>query len=116
MKSAPDPDLEIRGGGGGGGLPKTFFRPFGLHFGPKIREGGRAPGPSPESATGNPHPFIYLKPEKGTAFGRSFPVKAIVGSTPHPRGSGPKGVVFDLLSVCVLWPEIGNRLDPYVWV
>ena len=31
-------------------------------------------------------------------------------------GSGPKGVVFDLLSVCVLWPEIGNRLDPYVWV
>ena len=62
MKSVPDPDLEMRGGGGpgaGGGLPKTFFRPFGLHFGPKIREGVRAPGPSPESATGNPHPFFY---------------------------------------------------------
>ena len=25
--------------------PKTFFRPFGLHFGPKIREGGGRQAP-----------------------------------------------------------------------
>ena len=29
-----------------------------------------------------PYPFICLKPVKGTPFGRSLPVKAIVGSTP----------------------------------
>ena len=41
-----DPYHQIRGGGGGGhpdskirgaGLNKNFFRPFGLHFGLKIR-------------------------------------------------------------------------------
>ena len=55
-RTVADPDLQI-GGGGGGGVhpdpeigggarpPKTFFfRPFGPHFGRKIR-GGRAPGP-----------------------------------------------------------------------
>ena len=29
-----------------------------------------------------PYPFIYLKPEKDTPIGRSFPVKGIIGSTP----------------------------------
>ena len=29
------PDPEIRGGGAGPGLKKSFFRPFGLHFGLK---------------------------------------------------------------------------------
>ena len=27
-------------------------------------------------------PFIYLKPKEGTPFGRSLPVKAIIGSSP----------------------------------
>ena len=31
------------------------------------------------------YPFIYLKHEKGTLFGRSLPIKAIIGST-HPPG------------------------------
>ena len=35
-------------GAGGGGLPKNFFRPFGPHFGPKIR-GGRALWAPPQS-------------------------------------------------------------------
>ena len=30
------------------------------------------------------YPFIYLKHEKGTPFGRSLPIKAIIGSTQHP--------------------------------
>ena len=50
-----DPDLQRRGGGGAGhpdpeirGVggtrsKKNFFRPFGPHFGLKIRGGGRAP-------------------------------------------------------------------------
>jgi len=29
-----------------------------------------------------PYPFMYLKREKGIPFGRSFPVKAIIGSVP----------------------------------
>ena len=33
----------------------------------------------------NPYPFLYLKPEKGTPFGQSLPVYAIIGSTPLPR-------------------------------
>ena len=39
----PDPDLEmggvggVGGGGGGANLPPKCFRPFGPHFGPKIR-------------------------------------------------------------------------------
>jgi len=33
-------------------------------------------------------PFIYLKPEKVTPFGRSLPIKAIIGSTPSPLGGG----------------------------
>ena len=48
------PDLQIRGGGGhsdpeirGGAVSKTFFQPFGLQFGLKIREGGGPPGPFP---------------------------------------------------------------------
>ena len=36
------------------------------------------------------YPFIYLKHEKGTPFGRRLPIKAIIGSThsppPPPRG------------------------------
>ena len=28
---------------------------------------------------------LYLKPEKGSPFGRSLPVQAIIGSTPPPR-------------------------------
>lgn len=48
------------------------------------------PGPSTGSATENPHPLIYLKPEDGTPFGRSFPVKAVVGSTPNPLGKSRK--------------------------
>ena len=58
-----DPDFQIRGGGGGNpdpeitggpGLQKIFFRPFGPHFGLKIRRGGGADplGPSPGSAIG----------------------------------------------------------------
>ena len=55
-----DPDLQIRWGpviqtlrllewGGG---KKSFFRPFGPQFGPKIWGGGAGPpGPSPGSAT-----------------------------------------------------------------
>ena len=56
-----DPDLQIREGGGGGhpdpeirGAPaskKIFFRPFGPHFGLKIRGEGGPPGPSSGSAT-----------------------------------------------------------------
>ena len=33
------------------------------------------------------YPFIYLKHEKGTPFGRSLPIKAIIGST-HPPHRG----------------------------
>ena len=54
-----DPDLQIRGGGGGGaggghpdheirgwpGLKKFFFRPFGPHFGLKIKGDPGPPGP-----------------------------------------------------------------------
>ena len=29
---------------------------------------------------------LYLKPEKGSPFGRSLPVQAIIGSTPPPPG------------------------------
>ena len=34
------------------------------------------------------YPFIYLKPEKGTPSGHSFPVAAIIGTIPSlpPRG------------------------------
>ena len=35
------------------------------------------------------YPFIYLKHEKGTPFGRSLPIKAFVGST-HPPPSPRK--------------------------
>ena len=38
------PDPEIRGGPG---LKKNFFRPFGSHFGLKIRLGSRLPRPLP---------------------------------------------------------------------
>ena len=38
-----DPDFHMRGSG----LKKIFCRPFGPHFGLKIRGGGRAPGPLP---------------------------------------------------------------------
>ena len=30
------------------------------------------------------NPFIFLEPEKGTPFGRSLPVYAIIGGTPSP--------------------------------
>ena len=33
------PDPEIKGGGGGGSSKKKFFRPFGPHFGLKVRGG-----------------------------------------------------------------------------
>ena len=38
----PDPEISGGGGGGGGGgrPQKIFFRPFGPHFGLKIRVGG----------------------------------------------------------------------------
>ena len=75
-----------QGGGGGGGSPK-FFSALRASVWSKNRGWGLGPpGPSPGSAHGNSHPFIYLKPEDGTSFGRSFPVKAVVGSTPNPRG------------------------------
>ena len=32
------------------------------------------------------YPFIYLKHEKGTPFGRSLPIKAIIGSSPPLPG------------------------------
>ena len=83
----PDPDLEIRGGGWAGRSPKKLFSALRASVWSKNKGGGwgRAPGPFPGSATGNPHPFIYFKPENVTAFGRSFRVKAIVGSTPNSR-------------------------------
>ena len=34
----------------------------------------------------NPFPFIYLKPKKGTPFGWSLSMSAIIGSTPSPQG------------------------------
>ena len=41
-----------------------------------------------------PYPFIYLKPEKGTPFGRSVPIKAIIGSTPPPHPArGDQGIL-----------------------
>ena len=44
--------------------------------------------------------FVYLKPEKGTPFGRSLPVKAIIGSTPL-SGLGRNNRVTDLpIHVC----------------
>ena len=47
-----DPDLQIRGEGwGGDGLQNTFFRPFGPHFGRKIRGDPGPPDPFPGSAT-----------------------------------------------------------------
>ena len=33
------------------------------------------------------YPFIYLKQEKGTPFGRSLTIKAIIGIPPTPGGS-----------------------------
>ena len=49
-KGKKNRDLMI--GWGGGGLQKIFFRPFGPHFGLKIRgEGPGHPGPPPGSAT-----------------------------------------------------------------
>ena len=36
------------------------------------------------------YPFIYLKHEKGTPFGRRLPIKAIIGST-HPPPPPPWG-------------------------
>ena len=48
--TAPDPDLEKRGGGaGGGGLQKTFFAPSGLSLVQKYQGGGGA----------GPHPWIH---------------------------------------------------------
>ena len=46
-----DPDPEIRVGGGTPASKNIFFRPFGPHFGLKIRGGLGPPGPSPGSAT-----------------------------------------------------------------
>ena len=34
------------------------------------------------------YPFIYLRHEKGAAFGRSHPIKVIIGSTPLPPPLG----------------------------
>ena len=60
--------LQIRGGrgpsiprdNGGAGLQKKFFRPFGPHFGRKIRgRGGEPPGLSP-LPTAPPQSFWYL--------------------------------------------------------
>ena len=53
-KAVADPDLQISKGGGGhpdpeikgGSLKKILFRPFGPHFGLKMRE-GRAPRVAP---------------------------------------------------------------------
>lgn len=41
----PDPEIS----GGGGRSPKNFFRPFGRHFGRKIRGGRPSPGSAAES-------------------------------------------------------------------
>ena len=51
---AGHPDPEIRGVSG---LKKIFFRPFGPHFGLKIRGWPGPPGPSPRSATGLDNTF-----------------------------------------------------------
>ena len=36
------------------------------------------------------YPFIYLRHEKGAAFGRSHPIKVIIASTPLPPSPGGK--------------------------
>ena len=51
---AGHPEPEIRGGPG---LQKRFFRPFGPHFGLKIRGWPWPPGPLPGSATGLDNTF-----------------------------------------------------------
>ena len=38
------------------------------------------------------YPFIYLRHEKGAAFGRSHPIKVIIGSTPLPPPGGRKAI------------------------
>ena len=35
----------------------------------------------------NPYPFIYLKPEKATPYGRSLLIKPIRGSTPREQST-----------------------------
>lgn len=51
VQAVPDPDLRENGGEGGKQSPQKIFGPFEPHLGPKIRGGGRPPGPSPGSAT-----------------------------------------------------------------
>ena len=55
--------------------------------------------PRPFKDSWNPHPFIYLKPEKGTHFGQSLPAKAIMGVPP----GGMKILTSLLYSVDVLY-------------
>ena len=50
-RGSDHPDPEIPVSGGGGRSPKKFFRPFGPHFGRKIRGEPGPPGPSPGFVT-----------------------------------------------------------------
>ena len=68
MFAVADPDFQVRGRpghpeseiSGGAGL-KIFFRPFGPHFGIKIRGSPGPPGPSPGSATGLQHYLVLIR-------------------------------------------------------
>ena len=52
-------------------------------LGPFTDANDRFPYPFIHFKECNPYPSIYLKPEKGTPFGRSLPVQVIIGSTPR---------------------------------
>ena len=51
-------------------------------FGPFTHQNDRFPNPFTYFDLWNPFNFIYLKPEKGTPFGRSLPVWAIIERIP----------------------------------
>ena len=53
-------------------------------LGPFTDPNDRFPNPFIYFNWWNPYPFIYLKPEKDTPFGRSLQVQAIIGNTPPP--------------------------------
>ena len=63
-----------------------------------------------------PYPFIYLKPEKGTSFGWSLTVQAIIGSTPT-QGAGTGGTTERTLACKKrpTRPETGALLIAAAW-
>ena len=49
----------------------------------------------------NPYPFIYLKRKKGTPFGRSLPIKFIIGST-HPTTPNHSNIIVHLRTMMAI--------------